>query len=213
METIIYLLDLKSTLISLFNYDLSIIESIGFISGLTSVYLATKKNILTWPIGILNEAALFAVFYQVQLYADMMLQIWFFYLTVQGWRYWQKFEKDFTTFWLPRKQIANCFVIIIVGTIFLGIFVINLPIIAPQIFSNPASHPFHDGFISVTSIVAIYLMGKRVIDSWYLWIIVDLAAIYLNIIRGIPLIALMYMCFLLLAVKGFVTWRSKCCEG
>jgi len=213
METVIYILDLKSTVLTLFGYNLSIIEAIGFISGLISVYLASRKNILTWPTGIINEVALFAVFYQVQLYADMMLQVWFLYLTIQGWRNWKKYDLDFLTQWLSIRDLVTYATIIISGTIILGITVDSLPQIAPTIFSKPASYPYPDAFISVTSMVAIYLMGNKYIDSWYLWIIVDLAAIYLNTARGIPFIALMYSGFLVLAVDGFIRWRSKCCEA
>src|SRR5688500_5723605 len=71
-------------------YPISYVELIGTVFGLVSVYYASKANIITWPTGIINEAFLFILFFQVQLYADMFLQIYFFAVTLYGWYRWNK---------------------------------------------------------------------------------------------------------------------------
>src|SRR4051812_36043281 len=74
---------------SVMGYPLSYIELIGTLFGLISVYYASKADILTWPAGIINEIFLFVLFYQVQLYADMFLQVYFLVVTAFGWYKWK----------------------------------------------------------------------------------------------------------------------------
>lgn len=70
--------DIENIAFQILNYPISYVEFIGALFGLVSVYLAAKANILTWGTGIVNELFLFILFFQVQLYADMLLQVFFF---------------------------------------------------------------------------------------------------------------------------------------
>ena len=81
------------TFFRVFGYNISYIEFTGTIFGLISVWLATKANIYTWPTGIVNQAAFFLLFYQVQLYADMFLQVYFTYVCIYGWIFWRSKKK------------------------------------------------------------------------------------------------------------------------
>ena len=75
------LFDINNIAYEIIGYQISYVELIGTLFGLISVYLATKTNILTWATGIINELFLFILFFQVQLYADMFLQVFFFVVT------------------------------------------------------------------------------------------------------------------------------------
>ena len=80
--------DIHNSLVDVWGYSLSYVECIGTVFGLISVYFATRANILTWGTGIVNEVCLFVLFFQVQLYADMFLQVYFFGVTLYGWKQW-----------------------------------------------------------------------------------------------------------------------------
>jgi len=69
--------DINNIAFTVLNYPISYVELIGTLFGFISVYLAAKANILTWSTGIINELFLFIMFFQIQLYADMFLQIYF----------------------------------------------------------------------------------------------------------------------------------------
>ena len=70
--------DINTIAFEVIGYPVSYVELIGTLFGLISVYFASRANILTWPTGIINEFFLFILFFQVQLYADMFLQVYFF---------------------------------------------------------------------------------------------------------------------------------------
>src|SRR5690349_24874971 len=81
--------DIKNTAFEIIGYQISYVELIGTLFGFISVYFASKANILTWSTGIINELFLFILFFQIQLYADMFLQLYFFAVTIYGWRKWK----------------------------------------------------------------------------------------------------------------------------
>src|SRR4051812_16827252 len=81
--------DIKNIAFSVLGYPISYVELIATLSGLLSVFYASRANILTWPTGIINELFLFILFFQVRLYADMVLQVYFFIVTIYGWYYWK----------------------------------------------------------------------------------------------------------------------------
>ena len=77
--------DIENIVLQFLGYPVSYVELIGTLFGLASVYFASRANILTWGTGIVNEVFLFLLFFQIQLYADMFLQIYFFVVTLFGW--------------------------------------------------------------------------------------------------------------------------------
>ena len=88
MEVLNALYDINYVLVQIGDYPLSLIEFLGTLTGLISVWLASRGNILTWPTGLLNVIAFFALFYQVRLYSDMVLQVYFFGMSIYGWWFW-----------------------------------------------------------------------------------------------------------------------------
>src|ERR1700754_395988 len=84
-----HFIDIENTAFSIMGYPISYVELIGTVFGLISVYFASRANILTWSTGIVNEVFLFILFFQVHLYADMFLQVYFFIVTIYGWYNWK----------------------------------------------------------------------------------------------------------------------------
>ena len=199
--------DINNTLIKVFEYPLSYVEFIGTFSGLISVWLATKQNILTWTTGFINIICFFAIFYQVHLYSDMILQIYFFITSVYGWITWryQKQIKKPISILSMNKRILFC-VVIIISTIIFGFLVKNIHLLLPKIFEHPASFPFVDTFIAITSIIATVLLAKRILENWVCWIIVDLVCVFVYLKKNILFISIEYGIFFLIACYGFFLW-------
>ena len=127
-------------------YPISYIELIGTLAGLVSVYYASKADILTWPTGIVNEIALFILFYQVQLYADMFLQVYFFIVTLIGWRTWKSNAANVPVTVLTSAGIKRLIGLVVIGTIGAGIFMSHIHHLLPAYFHLPASYPFRRFF-------------------------------------------------------------------
>ncbi len=203
------LFDINNVAFEIIGYPISYVEMVGTLSGLISVYLATRTNILTWATGIINELFLFILFFQVHLYADMFLQAFFFVATLYGWYNWKQTPKENcitktglkTKFWLLSA--------ILLGTAIFGSLISNLHIYLPQHFKTEASYPYADSFVMVSSIVATILLAQKKIETWYLWIAVDVVCVLLFYRKGIAFLALEYFVFLGLATYGFLIWKKQ----
>jgi len=201
--------DIRNIAVQIMGYPISYVELIGTLAGRVSVYYASRANILTWPTGIINELFLFVLFFQVQLYADMFLQVYFFIVTIYGWYNWKTNpaeRKVSLTGFRGRLWIAASTVL---GTIALGYLFRHIHILLPAVFTNPAAYPFADSFIMVLSIIATILLAKKKIEPWVLWITADVVAMVLYFNKQIYFLSLEYLIFFCVASYGFCHWNQQ----
>lgn len=200
--------DIKYIAFEVIGYTISYVELIGTLFGLLSVYFAARANILTWATGIINELFLFILFFQVQLYADMLLQVYFFATTLYGWHHWKQKpnQQAITTSNLSTNLYLAAFIII--GTIILGFFFSNIHLYLPQYFKIAAAFPFADSFVMLCSIVATILLAQKKLATWYLWIGVDIVSSFLCFKKGIVFLGIEYLVFLGLATYGLLHWKK-----
>lgn len=202
--------DINNTFVTLWAYPLSYIELIGTIFGLLAVWLATRQKIVSWPLGLINVTCFFVLFYQVQLYSGMFLQAFFFLTNIYGWFVWsrQLSENEAPTalskkarWWLGASTLLL--------SVIVGFVVQKLPEIYPDVFTKPASQPYYDAFIAIVSIAGQIMLTRRIIDNWFVWIIVNAVSVFVFYRQGLYLLSLEYFIFLLLAIKGVFDWKKK----
>jgi len=186
---------------------MSYIEFIGTIAGLICVWLAAKSNILTWPIGLINIVCFFIIFYQINLYSDTILQVYFFFMSIYGWIYWKKNDpKSEMVSSLTQNSRWIYLIISIISILGLGFLMKNIHTLLPTAFPEAAAFPFPDAFTTVLSIIATILMAQKKWESWVLWIIVDIVCVFLYYLKGIKFISLEYFIFLGIASYGLYSW-------
>lgn len=202
-------LDIQSIAVVIFGYPISYIELLGTSFGMISVFLASRGSILTWPTGIVNEFFLFLLFFQVQLYPDMALQIYFFVVTLFGWYSWRKRKNHRRITTLSGFQRGVLALFIVAGSVLAGVFFRNIHELIPVLFKEPSAYPFADSFILISSIAATYLLALKKTENWMLWILIDLAAVWLYLQKEIYFLALEYTLFLCIAIYGLIHWQKK----
>lgn len=201
--------NIESIAFSFWDYQVSYIELIGTLFGLISVYLATKANIWTWPTGIVNEFFLFILFYQVGLYADMTLQVYFFAVTLLGWYNWKARKSTIKISFLTTRQQLLIPLGLALGTLAFGFLFRNIHQLLPSYFSKPAAYPFVDSFVMVASIIATVLLARKKMENWYLWMAVDVVCVVLLYHKKIYFLSAEYAVFLGLVVFGFINWKRR----
>lgn len=204
-----HLFEIGNIAFEVLNYPVSYIELIGTLFGLASVYFASRANILTWGTGIVNEIFLFILFFQVQLYADMFLQIYFFIATIYGWYQWNAKANANKISEIDFRNRITIAAAIAIGSIFFGYFFTNIHLYLPNYFKIQAAYPFVDSFVMVSSIIATILLAKKKIENWYLWIMVDFVCIILYYKKGVYFLSLEYLIFLGLASYGLYHWNKQ----
>lgn len=179
---------------------LDLLETFGFVTGAWTVWLTVKQNILSWPIGIVSSGVFLAVFFQARLFADSGLQIVYVVLGFLGWYWWLFGGKEKTKLTVGNSDLKTnviLAVIAVVGTYFFTDYLRSV---------NDAA-PFLDAFTTVLSLIAQYLLTKKYIESWYIWIFVDVIYIYLYSIKDLGLTAVLYFVFLCMCIKGIIDWK------
>lgn len=205
--------DIDTIAFNIWNYPLSYVELIGTFFGLISVFYASRANILTWPTGIINEVFLFILFFQVQLYADMFLQVYFFIVTLYGWYNWNTKTSENRIAGLGRKSLTASIVLVLLLSIPTGFIMQDLHLYFPQYFKLPAAFPYIDSSVMVGSIVATVLLSRKKLDSWYFWIAVDVICVILYSVKGIYFLAFEYLVFLGMAIYGLLYWKKQLSYG
>ena len=107
------------------------------------------------------------------------------------------------------QQIMLSLAILAIGTMGLGYFMQNIHHIFPNTFPTPASYPFPDAFTTIASVLATFLMARKKVECWILWIVVDVVSILLYNLKGIRFVAAEYVIFLLMSAFGLYFWIKK----
>lgn len=193
----------------IWDYPISYVELIATLFGLVSIYFATRANILTWGTGIVNEIFLCILFFQVQLYADMFLQIYFFVVTIYGWYTWNSKTVETKISVISFRNKMFIAVIVLIGTLISGFLFSKIHLYLPAYFKVKASYPFTDSLVLVSSIAATILLAKKKFENWYLWISIDLVCVVLYFKKGVYFLSLEYLIFLGLATYGLFNWKKQ----
>ncbi len=180
---------------------MSFTEIIAVVFSLACIWLAVKKHVLNWPVGIIGVSAYLVLFYHERLYADMALQVVFIAQGFYGWYNWagtnQVSDRD--------VSLLNGFQRIIYSILIIGISIAWALLL--KIFTN-ASTPYVDAFAATLSLIANWLMARKRIENWILWIIADLVYISLFWYKHLYLSSGIYVVFLGLSVKGLIDWNK-----
>lgn len=208
--------NINNIFFTVLDYPMSYLEFFGTIAGAIAVWLSARGNIWSWPIGIINVTLFFFLFYQVQLYPDMFLQIFFFITNLMGWWRWshpstleENQKKELRVSFMPLRWLVAFVVLGMLGTFVLGSFSQNLHTLFPTVFSLPSAFPYADSFVTIMSIVATYLMVQKKAECWLVWIVVDAVATYLYFTKGIKFVGIEYLAFCFIAAYGFYKWWKE----
>jgi nicotinamide mononucleotide transporter len=173
---------------------------------IASVWYARKNNVLVYPtgiIGVLLASYVYFVLADPPLYADAILNIYYFLMSVYGWYNWVQKKNEAYVYpisWCTKKELIG-------GTGFFLFFWISIYFLLIKITNS--NTPILDSLVSASAITAMWWMAKRKIENWIAWIFSNVVAIPLNFYKGFMLFTLMYVLFLLMAWMGYVEWKKQ----
>lgn len=181
---------------------MALLEVIAAICGVVSVFLSTRQNIWSWPTAIVNVALYAVVFFQGRLYGQMGLQAVYFSLSIYGWYQWRFGGRDRSALPVSRasgRLLATVFALDVVAWLALALLLRR----------TDAALPWLDAALTTTSLVAQWMMTRKILETWVLWIAVDLVYVPMFLTQGMVATALLYAAFLGLALLGFRDWRRS----
>lgn len=183
--------------------SLNIYEVLAVVFSLVCVLLTIKENIWQWLVGIFGVIFYIIVFFQAKLYANMWLQVVFVALQLYGWYQWLRGGRDKGELKISRSSFrlnGLLAVLAISGTAAMAYSFAK--------FTDNAS-PLSDSAATVLSLIAQWMLAKKYLENWLVWILVNVLTIAMGISQKLYLTAGLYAIFFILAILGFLEWRKR----
>jgi nicotinamide mononucleotide transporter len=180
----------------------SAVEWIGALAGLVCVWLVARANIWNWPVSIVNTTLYFVVFLRARLYGDALLQVVFTLLGVYGWWSWRFGGAQGAELLLrraTRAQVGGAVATSCAGIAFSAL-------VLARATDSPV--PIWDSSVLVLSLVATWAQARKLLESWWVWILVDVISVPLYIARELYPTALLYTLFLAICIVGLRRWTQ-----
>jgi len=186
------------------------LEIIGAVTGLLYLYFSVKQNIWLWPVGLITSAFYIIVFYNSQLYADMSLNIYYLIISIYGWRHWllrkdNVYHKSIKISSLDPKEWTIYLAAATFITIALGLILVNMP---QKLGFKPSSVPWWDAFLTAGSIVATWMLARKIIEQWLWWILIDVISVGVFFYKGLYSTVILFVVNTLIAIIGYIKWKK-----
>ena len=181
-------------------------EILAVVFGIVSVYLSTREHIWSWPTALVNVSLYFVVFFEAKLYADMGLQVVYFALSLYGWYEWLYGGENRTELHVSRTTRTLGVRLVLIGVAsaaLLGTLLARF---------TDAALPYLDSATTSTSLVAQWMMTRKILENWAVWAIVDVVYVGMFVYKRLYLTAGLYTVFFVLAVMGFIQWKRSLAE-
>jgi nicotinamide mononucleotide transporter len=202
------------------------IEIFGAITGIVYVFLEIRQNLWLWPVGIVTSAVYIWIFFTSKFYADMSLQVYYLIISIMGW-YW----------WLGGKMLRkgeggrmaesgeeaagrrgdealiishlNIRTAISLTGVFIVLYAI-MWVVLSKLTDSPV--PAWDSFITSLSVVATWMLARKIYEHWYLWIVVNTVSAFIFVVKGLYPTVILYAIYGIMSFAGLIEWRKAILE-
>ena len=182
-------------------------EITAVIFAILYLVLAVKQNILCWICGIISSILYFFILRSVDLYMEAYLQIFYVFMGFYGWHQWKIGVSGSGSFlvntWNKFQHfyaISMIFILSYISAILLRTF-------------TDAALPFFDALVTWGSVVATYMVAKKLLENWIYWLVIDSISILLFISRDLLPTALLFGIYIIIIIFGYLAWSKKLKEN
>lgn len=184
-------------------YEIAL-ELIAILFGLLSVWFAKKNNIWVFPTGIINTAIYVFLLWKWSLLGDMMINFYFFIMSIYGWYHWTRKKDNVVEFPISRitKSETKWSVFLFFATI--------IVVVAVYLFFDKFTHwtSYIDTFVTGLLFVGMWLMARRKIENWILLIAADFISIPMYFAKGYTFTSILFLLLTIIAFFGYLEWKK-----
>ena len=188
------------------------LEYIAVVAGIASVWYSRKENILVYPVGLVNTIIYIFLSVKGHLYGEASVNFYYTVVSLYGWIVWARRDRESHEHLLrisfsDRKEWT--FQLLFFGICYAVLFLV-LSYMKKEF--SPGAIPWADAFASATAYTGMWLMARKKVESWYWWILTNMASIPLYFVKHYVLTSVYYLILLGLAFAGLVEWQRKARE-
>lgn len=182
-----------------------VLEAIAFVLGIASVVYAKRENILVYPTGLVATAITVYLLYKAEYFGDMIMNVYYSVMSIYGWWNWSRKKDDQVELPISRTNWQEK--LIGVALFLVTVYVTYLVYIAYHY--ELKTENYVDLVTSGLFFTAMWYMATKKIENWTLWIIADIITIPLYLYKGLGLLSLQYLIFLILSIQGYILWKKS----
>jgi nicotinamide mononucleotide transporter len=180
------------------------IEIVGAILSLIYLDLSIKAKVSLWFFGIISSLFYIVVFFQTKFYADMSLQFYYVFISIYGWLNWKRGKPE-SKEELPTTQLTKKLTLILILATIL-IYIAYYLILSR--FTD-STIPKADSLVGALSIVGTWMLARKLIENWLIWIIADGLCVGLYIYKGLYPTAILFVIYTIMALVGYFQWKKR----
>lgn len=183
---------------------IELIEYLAIVLSLGCVWLNIRKNIWAWPVGIVGVVSYSIVFYHQKLYSDLGLQGFYLASSIYGWWQWATVKAADANDIHPIQRLSpkewlGLIIAVEISALGLGAIMGGF---------TDANVPYLDAHVAAVGMAAQLLMTRKIIETWFLWILSDILLAYVFWKSGLPASMALYLFFTGMAVWGYREWNA-----
>lgn len=182
------------------------VEIAGAIISFIYLYFSIREKSALWIFGFLSSLLYIWVFFHSKLYAEISLQLYYLVISIYGWITWR--QKSVTTHEtvLHITRITSIQHIVLYFLSAVGVYFIYYFVL---VYLTDSPVPLADSFVGSLSVIATYMLAKKKIENWLVWIVVDAFAAGLYFYKGLYPTTVLFVVYTVMAVVGYFQWKKK----
>jgi nicotinamide mononucleotide transporter len=179
------------------------IEFCAALFSIAGVWLTTKQIIWCWPVSLAGLLMYSYIFFFSHIYLQAILQVFYLAMTLYGWYNWihgGEYSTELKISGIKKKQSIIYFLIWLIFSLIFG-----------YLFSRYTHDPLPwlDSLTTVCGIITTYLMAKKILENWIIWIFNDIVVVTICFYQKLYISSVLYIIFIILAIYGFSEWRKE----
>ena len=185
-----------------------LLEFIAVVSGIVSVWFSQRANILVYPTGIINTVIYIYISIKGHLLGEASVNIFYTIVSIYGWILWaKKDDQNEDILLIQHSSVKETLLHLLFFAVLYIIIYFALSYLKKGF--APGAIPAADAFASATAYTGMLLMARKKVESWYWWIITNIASIPLYFIKGYVFTSFQFLVLLIMAFVGLVSWRKR----
>lgn len=183
---------------------MDILELAGAVIGLVYLWLEYKASIYLWIAGVIMPAIYLVVYYRAGLYADFGINIYYLIIALYGWGMWKygnkpSEKKELPITATPLKSLPRMMLTFVTSFIVIALILIRF---------TDSDVPWLDSFTTALSFIGMWMLARKYLEQWLVWIVVDVVCCGLYIYKELYFTSILYGLYAIIAIFGYYKWKK-----
>jgi len=180
----------------------SVWEIVAVVFAIAYLLLAIAESIWCWPAALVSTLIYVFLFFDVNLYMESALQIFYIAMAIYGWIVWRHHKDASADIHISTWSFATHLKVMVLVTILVIVSALSLE------NNTDAAYPWLDSFTTWGAVVTTWMVARKILENWIYWLVIDSVSIFLYIQRDLYLTALLFAVYVILCFVGFHQWHK-----